>query len=173
MCFCILLLALPGCSNIERLTVVQYTSQRSISLVPSKDLSRHGSLLAQVVGQRDGESFSFLVQVEASNDELIVVGLTPFKTRAWVVRYRGNEYSFSNHPIFPIPIPPKQFLAELQYAYFIDSPLPKCKNGESASVVSEVEFVCAKAGRKLRVANLYDGYIFSVESIQSDLHAPS
>jgi hypothetical protein len=80
-------------------------------------------LLRQHVEFRAGErSGSFEAVVQKRCDELVVIGFTPFGTRAFSIRQRGTEVRAEVHAPGSWPFPPEYILLDIHRAYLV--PLP-------------------------------------------------
>ena len=81
-------------------------------------------LLRQHVEFRAGErSGSFEAVVQKRCDELVVIGFTPFGTRAFSIRQRGTEVQAEVHVPGSWPFPPEYILLDIHRAYLV--PLPE------------------------------------------------
>jgi hypothetical protein len=81
-------------------------------------------LMRQQIDYRYGEqSGSFEAVVQKHCDELTVIGLTPFGTRAFSIRQRGSEVSVESHLPGAWPFPPRYVLLDIHRSYFV--PIPK------------------------------------------------
>jgi hypothetical protein len=73
--------------------------------------------LEQLVDVRHGErTGSFHCLLEVDSDQLVLVGLTPFGTRAFVLTLRNDELDVEMGPVPELPAPPERILADLQLA---------------------------------------------------------
>ena len=81
-------------------------------------------VLRQQVAFRTGErSGSFEAVVQKHCDELVVVGLTPFGSRAFSILQRGTEVDVETHAPGAWPFPPEYILLDIHRAYLV--PLPE------------------------------------------------
>jgi hypothetical protein len=62
---------------------------------------------------------SFTAVVECSGEELTLVGLTPFGTRAFLLRQKGSRVHFEKFVDRELPFSPRQILVDLHRAFFI------------------------------------------------------
>jgi hypothetical protein len=56
----------------------------------------------------------FQTHVEIDADQIVVLGLTPWQTRAFILRYDGQKLDFENFTHREIPFPPALILSDLQ-----------------------------------------------------------
>jgi len=118
--FLLLLFCLPACSVVPS----PLATPSSLSpLVPSssyypllspKTFGR--SYVAQhlLEGHARGEKFALQVHVEITPDTILLLGFTPWQTRAFLLRYDGNTLDFNNFTDREMPFPPELILSDLQ-----------------------------------------------------------
>lgn len=75
-----------------------------------------GSFVAQnlLEGQAQGEHFQLHVHLEIDSNRILVLGFTPWQTRAFVLRYDGQRLEFENFTHRDMPFPPVMILADIQ-----------------------------------------------------------
>jgi hypothetical protein len=75
-----------------------------------------GTLTAQSLleGEYEGRRMQFQTHVEIDADQIVVLGLTPWQTRAFILRYDGQKLDFENFTHREIPFPPALILSDLQ-----------------------------------------------------------
>src|SRR5580692_2625254 len=61
----------------------------------------------KIVASYEGHSFGFDAVLQKRGNELTLLGLTPFGSRAFVVTQKGTEVSFQNYVGTALPFPPK------------------------------------------------------------------
>jgi hypothetical protein len=119
-----LLCHLSGCSLIFPSTVPSSTS----SLPPSYPLlapaTYGGSYNAQhlLEGQARGQDFSLQIHAEITPDHVLLLGFTPWQTRAFLLRYDGKTVEFENFTNRDLPFPPALILSDLQQAVWPNLP---------------------------------------------------
>jgi len=118
--FLLLLFCLPACSVVPS----PLATPSSLSpLVPSspyypflapKTFGR--SYVAQhlLEGHARGEKFALQVHVEITPDTILLLGFTPWQTRAFLLRYDGNTLHFKNFTDRELPFAPEFILSDLQ-----------------------------------------------------------
>ncbi|NOT58505.1 MAG: DUF3261 domain-containing protein [Deltaproteobacteria bacterium] len=75
-----------------------------------------GSYAAQhlLEGHAQGHDFTLQLQVEIEPEHIVLVGFTPWQTRAFVLRYDGTTVTFENFTLREMPFPPERMLSDLQ-----------------------------------------------------------
>ena len=75
-----------------------------------------GTFTAQnlLEGQYEGRRIQLQTHVEIDADQIVVLGLTPWQTRAFVLRYDGQKLDFENFTHREMPFPPALILSDLQ-----------------------------------------------------------
>jgi hypothetical protein len=72
-------------------------------------------ILEQLIeGSFKGEQYQFHSQLEINADQMLVLGLTAFQTKAFVLRYNGKTVDFENFTNRQMPFPPAMILADIQ-----------------------------------------------------------
>lgn len=92
-------------------------------LVPTSDISGDFVMRQQIRFHAGGEQGSFEAVVQKHCDEVTIVGLTPFGTRAFSIRQRGLEVREEPHNRGAWPFPLRNILLDVHRAYFL--PIPK------------------------------------------------
>lgn len=65
-------------------------------------------------GEYEGRRIQLQTHVEIDADQIVVLGLTPWQTRAFVLRYDGQKLDFENFTHREMPFPPALILSDLQ-----------------------------------------------------------
>jgi hypothetical protein len=75
-----------------------------------------GTFTAQhlLEGEFEGRRIQLQTHVEIDADQIVVLGLTPWQTRAFVLRYDGQQLDFENFTHRDMPFPPVLILSDLQ-----------------------------------------------------------
>lgn len=83
-----------------------------------------GSYSAQhlLEGHAQGQDFTLQIQVEIEPDHIVLVGFTPWQTRAFVLRYEGTTVAFENFTNREMPFPPERMLSDLQLVLWPNFP---------------------------------------------------
>jgi hypothetical protein len=80
-----------------------------------------------LLGRFQGQELSLDAVLQKKDDELLLVGLTPFGTKAFVLAQKGTEVRFTSYMAQPLPFPPRYILEDVTRTYFCgiaDGPLP-------------------------------------------------
>ena len=112
--FCFLLCVLPGCSLLPSPPV---SSSLSSPQYPLLSPATYGGVYAAqhlLEGHVRGEDFTLQIRVEIDPDGILLLGFTPWQTRAFVLRYDGTTVDFENFTNREIPFPPARILSDLQ-----------------------------------------------------------
>jgi hypothetical protein len=115
-------LGLPaGCrSPALRVTDIPVAKDASFDLLPPSALGQAVSL-EQIVDARYGDrSFSFHCLLEVDAQRLVLVGMTPFNTRAFTLELTDEEFTVDIAPGAQLPAEPSRILADLQLALWPD-----------------------------------------------------
>ena len=92
-------------------------------LVPTQEIPGN-FLMRQRLHFRAGDEEGDLdAVIQKHCDELTVIGLTPFGTRAFTIRQRGTQVSAESHAPGGWPFPPRRVLIDVHRIYFL--PLPE------------------------------------------------
>jgi Protein of unknown function (DUF3261) len=65
-------------------------------------------------GRAQGQDFTLQIHVEIEPDHILLLGFTPWQTRAFVLRYDGTTIDFENFTNREMPFPPARILSDLQ-----------------------------------------------------------
>jgi hypothetical protein len=106
----------------------------------------------RIVASYGDRELQFDAVVQKKGDELTLLGLTPFGTRAFVVRQTGTGVFFQSFVPQSLPFPPRYILIDIHRVFFGRAPgAPIPADGERETV-SEGESVVErwKGGRLLR-----------------------
>jgi hypothetical protein len=72
----------------------------------------------RIVATYKGHTASFDAVVQKKGNELLLVGLTPFGSRAFVLRQVGGEASFESFVPQTLPFPPNYILVDVERVFF-------------------------------------------------------
>ncbi len=72
----------------------------------------------RIVASYEGHSFGFDAVLQKRGDELTLLGLTPFGSRAFVVTQKGADVSFQNYVGTTLPFPPRYMLIDVHRVFF-------------------------------------------------------
>jgi hypothetical protein len=72
----------------------------------------------KIVATYRDRAASFDAVLQKRGDELTLLGLTPFGSRAFVVRQKGAEISFQTFVDEPLPFPPSYMLIDVHRVFF-------------------------------------------------------
>jgi uncharacterized protein DUF3261 len=72
----------------------------------------------RIVATYRGRSMSFDAVLQKRGDELTLLGLTPFGSRAFVVTQKGREMSFQSFVDEPLPFSPLYMLIDVHRVFF-------------------------------------------------------
>lgn len=65
-------------------------------------------------GEYKGRRMQLQTYVEIDTDQMVIVGLTPWQTRAFVIHYDGQRLDFENFTHREMPFPPALILSNVQ-----------------------------------------------------------
>jgi len=115
-----LLFFLPGCGLIPSTIAPSSPSLPPAPNPPYYPLlspTTYGrSYVAQhlLEGHARGQDFALQAHVEIDPDRILILGFTPWQTRAFVLRYDGNTLDFENFTNRELPFPPALILSDRQ-----------------------------------------------------------
>lgn len=73
----------------------------------------------QVVATYRGRDASFQAVLQKRGDELTLIGLTPFGTRAFLLQQRGAATTFTSYTDRALPFPPRYILLDIHRVLFM------------------------------------------------------
>jgi hypothetical protein len=88
-------------------------------LVPTGEISGNFLMRQHLAFEAGDDRGSFEALVQKRCDELIVVGLTPFGSRAFTLRQRGLDVEIETHVEVEWPFPPRRILLDVHRVYFL------------------------------------------------------
>lgn len=116
--FCWLLGVLPGCSLFPSPLGMSSSSSALPSpqypLLAPATYGRSYSAQHLLEGHVQGQDFTLQIHVEIEPDYILLLGFTPWQTRAFVLRYEGTSVEFENFTNRELPFPPARILSDLQ-----------------------------------------------------------
>jgi hypothetical protein len=69
-------------------------------------------------GWANGEYFQLHSQLEIDAQRMLVLGFTPFRSKAFVLRYDGKTVEFENFTDRTMPFPPELILSDIQKVFW-------------------------------------------------------
>jgi len=108
------LFLLSSCSWLER------SAEPPASTLTSYPLQTPGSYGGTFTGQQllegeyEGRRMQLQTYVEIDADQIVIVGLTPWQTRAFTIHYDGQQLDFENLTQRDMPFPPALILSDVQ-----------------------------------------------------------
>lgn len=76
----------------------------------------------RIVATYQGHAFAFDAVLQKRANELTLLGLTPFGSRAFVVTQKGAEVSSQNYVGTALPFPPRYMLIDVHRVFFPSAP---------------------------------------------------
>jgi hypothetical protein len=89
----------------------------------------------RIVATYEGHSFAFDAVLQKRGNELTLLGLTPFGSRAFVVTQKGAAVSFQTYVGTSLPFPPQYMLIDVHRVFF-----PHVGPGDAAASPGEHTF---------------------------------
>ena len=131
-------LATSSCrSPALRVENIPIARDATFDLLPPSALGKSVSL-EQIVEARAGErEFSFHCLLEVEPKRLVLVGMTPFNTRAFTIELADDELSIDIAPGAQLPAEPSRILADLQLALW---PEPEVRGLERSELLGDCGF---------------------------------
>jgi hypothetical protein len=106
----------------------------------------------RIVASYEGHSFGFDAVLQKRGNELTLLGLTPFGSRAFVVTQKGTEVSFQNYVGTALPFPPKYMLIDVHRVFFAHGASDQAQAPEADSARSSEDEVITERWREGRLA---------------------
>lgn len=90
----------------------------------------------QLVAEYGPRTVSFEAVLQKKDDRIVVLGLTPYGTRAFVIEQTGTSFTFTDHlpPGHALPFPPRSILLDVHRAWFMALPGAPRADGEHTAV---------------------------------------
>ena len=136
--FRFLLCFLPGCSLLPSTIVAPSPSFPPALSAPQYPLlspasyGRSYSAQHLLEGRAQDQDFTLQIHVEIEPDHILLLGFTPWQTRAFVLRYDGTTLDFENFTNREMPFPPARILSDLQQVLW-----PRLPNHNEWQVVDD------------------------------------
>lgn len=88
----------------------------------------------QLAAEYGDRTVSFEAVLQKKAERLVVLGLTPYGTRAFVIEQTGTSFTFTDHlpPEHALPFPPRSILLDIHRAWFMALPGAPRPDGEHA-----------------------------------------
>jgi hypothetical protein len=104
------------------------------ALVPVTEIPGAFLWRQQIAAEYGPRTVSFEAVLQKKDDRLVVLGLTPYGTRAFVIEQTGTSFTFTNHlpPEHALPFPPRSILLDIHRAWFMALPGGPKVDGEHA-----------------------------------------
>jgi len=103
-------------------------------LVPTQEIAGNFLMRQQLAFRAGEERGHFEALVQKHCDELIVVGLSPFGSRAFTLRQRGVDVEVETHIDVAWPFPPRRVLQDVHRVYLLPLADPPLADGVHESV---------------------------------------
>jgi hypothetical protein len=89
----------------------------ALTYYPLQTPGSYGGIFAAqhlLEGEYEGRRMQFQTYVEIDVDRMVILGLTPWQTRAFTIRYDGQRLDFENVTHQEMPFPPSLILSDVQ-----------------------------------------------------------
>jgi hypothetical protein len=103
------------------------------SLVPTSEIAGNFLMRQQLVYEAGEDRGGFEALVQKRCDELVVVGLTPFGSRAFTLRQRGVDVQVETHVDLEWPFPPRRILLDVHRVFLLPIANPPPADGVTES----------------------------------------
>lgn len=105
-------------------------------LVPASEVPGAFLWRQQIAAEYGPRTVSFEAVLQKKGEKVVVLGLTPYGTRAFVIEQVGTSFSFTNHlpPEHALPFPPRSILLDIHRAWFMTLPGAPHVDGEHSGV---------------------------------------
>ena len=105
-------------------------------LVPSQEIDASFMWQQEITVSKGVFSHSFAAVLQSSRGELTVLGLTPFRTRAFVIRQKDRAIEFESFIEQKLPLEPRWVLVDIHRTFFDGVPRRAPKDGTITAVVA-------------------------------------
>ncbi len=113
----VLALALAGCTARGHTTPP--------TLPDANDLAPPFLARQRVIATAGAQRHAFEAVLQYDGSELLLLGLTPMGTKAFVVRQRGTVATAESFVDRPLPAPPEAILLDVHWSYFLAADTPR------------------------------------------------
>jgi hypothetical protein len=120
--FYFLLCFFSGCSLLPSALMPSAPSSPQYPLLAPATYGHSYSAHHLLEGHVQGQDFTLQIHVEIEPDHILLVGFTPWQTRAFVLRYDGTTMDFENFTNREMPFPPARILSDLQQVLWSSLP---------------------------------------------------
>jgi hypothetical protein len=100
-----------------------------VTLASTGEIAGNFSMRQHIAFEAGDERGGFDALVQKHCDELVVVGLTPFGSRAFSLRQRGVEVEVETRVEIAWPFPPERILLDIHRAFLLPLPDPPPPDG--------------------------------------------
>lgn len=106
------------------------------ALVPVSEIPGAFLWRQQLAAEYGPRTVSFEAVLQKKGEKLVVLGLTPYGSRAFVIEQVGTSFTFTNHlpPEHALPFPPRSILLDIHRAWFMALPGAPRADGEHTGV---------------------------------------
>jgi len=118
--FLIATCVLAGCGSVPK---TQMDAEYPGTLEVPEHLAPDFMVEQHIEAKRGDRGGSFDAVVQKQGDELVVIGLGPMKTRAFVLRQRGSRVTFEQSFGPKLPFPPRNIVVDVHRVFFKRLPL--------------------------------------------------
>jgi hypothetical protein len=105
------------------------TTEPVATLVPTTEISGNFLMRQHLTFEAGDDRGSFEALVQKRCDELIIVGLTPFGSRAFTIRQHGIDVEVETHVDVAWPFPPRHILLEIHRVFLLPLATPPPPDG--------------------------------------------
>jgi hypothetical protein len=108
------LFLLPGCAWLQRSAELPASTPMSYPLQTPGSYGGAFSGQHLLEGEYEGRRMQLQTYVEIDADQIVIIGLTPWQTRAFTIQYDGQQLDFENLTHRDMPFPPALILSDVQ-----------------------------------------------------------
>lgn len=116
-CLLLLLLAAAACGGAQHSQLLEPTPQTGLLVRPAQ-IPADFVWRQRIAVRFDKRHESFSAVIEKRGDHLILLGLTPFGTRAFALEQSANSTRFTPYVQLQLPFSPLYILADVHRAFF-------------------------------------------------------
>jgi len=110
----LLLLLLSGCSLMHPAAAPPGEGWRYYPLLAPASYQRAVAMEQWLEGYAQGQHFQLRTHIEIDAEQILVLGFTPWQTRAFFLRYDGHRIAFENFTDRDMPFAAAMILSDIQ-----------------------------------------------------------
>ena len=107
-----------GCLSNKPKNTARISPDISFSLCSPKDLGRSLTATFNVTIEHKGSTYQFPLVTEITDEKIVLVGLTPFGSRVFLLSYANEKLEYEAAEFFKFPLKPSYLVGVLQLIFW-------------------------------------------------------